>query len=137
MTRAIRPTLLLLLVAAAITMALLLTGVLGSSGPTPAGAATASQQTRTHPVKRHTARHHSKTTRAHSKTTRTAQTADTDNVQSGDQTAPDNPSGENESAGENENASEPAGEAQPGHEDPQGQQVDHQCPPDCAPGELP
>jgi hypothetical protein len=84
-------------------MALLLTGVLGGSGPSPAGAAS----------------------------TRTSQTADRDSVQSGDQSAPETASGENESG------NEPAGEAKPGHEDPQGEQVDHQCPPDCAPGELP
>jgi type IV secretory pathway TrbL component len=123
MTRAIRPTLLLLLAAAAITIALLFTGVLGGAGPTPAGAASAKQ------------------TRAHSNT---AQSADTDNVQSGDQSAPDNTAGENgnespgnETAGENGSSNEPAGEAQPGHEDPQGEQVDHQCPPSCAPGEQP
>jgi hypothetical protein len=68
MTRAIRPALLPLLAAAAITMALLLTGVLGGSGPTAAGAAAASHPARTHHAKRHTARHHSKTTRAHGKT---------------------------------------------------------------------
>jgi hypothetical protein len=44
-----------------------------------------------------------------------------------------------EQAGKAEGAPEPAGEAQPGHEDPAGQNVDHQCPPNCdtAAGEVP
>jgi len=40
MARAIRPTILLALATGAIVLALLLTGVLGGAGPSPAGAAT-------------------------------------------------------------------------------------------------
>jgi hypothetical protein len=122
MTRPIRPAVLALLVAGAILMAMLLTGVLSGSGPASAGAAAR----RTHHGQNHTAHKAQRT-----------QTADTDNVQSGDQSAPDNGGAESESAGENESAGEPAGEAGPGHEDPQGEQVDHRCPASCAPGEQP
>jgi len=105
MAKVIRPSVLALLAAAAIVLALMLTGVLGGAGPSPADAATA-HKTRTH---------HSRTHRA----------------------AEEQQSAESESSGESESATEPAGEAQPGHEDAQGQLVDHQCPPACAPGELP
>jgi hypothetical protein len=124
MARAIRPTVLLALATGAIILTLLLTGVLGGSGPAPAGAATAK---RSH----HARTHHARTQhpRAHK-----AQTTENDGEANG---AENESATENESAGENESAAEPAGEAQPGHEDAQGQQVDHQCPPDCAAGELP
>jgi hypothetical protein len=105
MARVIRPSVLALLAAAAIIMALMLTGVLGGAGPSPAGAATA-YKSGTHNSRAHRA-------------------------------AAEQQAAESESAGENESAAEPAGEAQPGHEDPESGQVDHQCPPDCAPGELP
>ncbi len=43
---------------------------------------------------------------------------------------------EGESGGENEGGdnSEPPGEPQPGHEDPPGQDVNHECPPNCDTG---
>ncbi len=97
MAKVIRPSL-LLLIAAAITIALLLTGVLGGSGPTSAGAASARTPARTHHAQRHATKKHTARHATKKHTARSAQTGDTDNVQAGDQNAPDNPSGENENA---------------------------------------
>ena len=127
MTTTLRSTLLLVLAAAAIAMALLITGALGGASPSSAGAATVRHQAATGAE---------------------ATGPDTDNVQAGDQSAPDSPSEPAESATEASPASEASGAeglsaepacgaATPGHEDPQGSNVDHQCPPACAPGELP
>jgi hypothetical protein len=65
-------------------------------------------------------------------------TADTDNVQQGDQSAPDTTAeqaGEKASGAESELRTEPEqgqpGEPAVGHEDPAGQDVDHECAGDC------
>lgn len=121
MTRAIRPTLLLLLAAVAIAAMLLITGAL-RNGPAVAGAATRHHQAvhRTHAAK-HRATH----------AARAAAAADTESADGETADAPDAPD-----AGE-QASSEPAGETADGHQDAQGEQVDHQCPPDCADGETP
>lgn len=55
--------------------------------------------------------------------------ADTDNVQSGDQTSPDNNTGDNSQESDGTDS----------HQDAAGENVDHQCPPNCdtANGEQP
>jgi hypothetical protein len=65
-------------------------------------------------------------------------TADTDNVQQGDQSAPDTKAeqaGEKEGGAESELGTEPEqgqpGEPAVGHEDPAGQDVNHECTGDC------
>jgi hypothetical protein len=73
---------------------------------------TASAKTKTHHAKKHARKHHA---RAH---TRAAQSA----TENGESSA---------EAPESGSSSEPAG----GHED--AGNADHQCPPDCAPGEQP
>jgi hypothetical protein len=64
--------------------------------------------------------------------------SDPDNVQSGDQTTPDQPaaSSESESNSESESSSDNSEQGQPGepavgHQDPPGQNVDHQCDGNC------
>jgi hypothetical protein len=108
MTKVIRPSLLLVLTAAAITMALLLAGVLGGQ-PAPVGAATKRPHARTHQARVHQARH-----------ARRSQAT-----------------GGKETAGEGESAGESDADGPGGHQDPPGENIDHQCPPDCAPGEQP
>lgn len=64
--------------------------------------------------------------------------SDSDNIQSGDQTAPDQPSSssESESSPESESSTDSSEQGQPGepavgHEDAPGQNVDHQCDGNC------
>ena len=118
MSRVIPPMARALLGAAGILLVMLLAGVF-SPGLANAGGATAKHGV--HHPERHAARQH----RASA-----AQTGTTDTAQS------ETPGTQTESAGES-GTPEPAGDAQPAHEDPEGEEVDHQCPPDCAPGELP
>jgi hypothetical protein len=144
-----RPMLFVLLVGTALLVAMLMFGVGGDSqAASPAVAKAATAQTGSQAKgQQPEVRAHGRDARAHSrksrhsgrKAARRSQTTagDSGDNQSGDQTTPDNPSSEQENGGENEGAAEPPGEAQPGHEDPDGQNVQHECPPDCAPGELP
>jgi hypothetical protein len=104
-----------LLVAAGAVLALVLAMTLGS----------ASAAVHRHNV--HHARHH-----VAQRTTDPAGPADGDNVRSGDQTTPDNPSGETASEGESNIESEQGqpGEPANGHQDAGGN-VDHQCDGNC------
>ena len=123
MARAIRPTILLALATGAIVLALLLTGVLGGAGPSPAGAATKGATERA------------------GESAEPAGESESATEPAGESESATEPAGESatEPAGESESesATEPAGESQPGHQDAQGEQVDHQCPPACTAGEQP
>jgi hypothetical protein len=108
-----------LFIIAVVTAALVLALMASLGGPSSAPSPAQAAKQRVHKVKK------GKQHRSSKRQDATSSQAATD---------PDEPAG----GGESESQSpEPAGEAQPGHEDPPGQNVDHRCPPDCAPGELP
>jgi hypothetical protein len=120
-----RTTLLALLVGAALLTAMLMFGSGQSATPDAASAATA-QSTKTVAKKATKAKSkaHSKKLRHRSaKAKRIAATTTTD--------AP----GAETGAPEIESSTEPPGEPADGYEDPAGQDVQHECPPACGPGE--
>jgi membrane protein involved in colicin uptake len=94
----------------------------GSSGPTPADAK----------ARHHAVRHHAP--RAHRSQAAEPQAADTDNVQEGDQTAPDTGKGAEPKSSEGESTAEPAGDTT---RDTATSGGAHECPPSCDPGETP
>jgi hypothetical protein len=96
----------------------LLTAVNQQGGGSPAQAAS---KQRVHTKAHRAAKHRHKAKAKHR--ARTAQAAEQPGAESGTET----PGAES--------GTEPAGEAPDGYEDPNGQNVDHQCPPDCGPGE--
>jgi dihydrodipicolinate synthase/N-acetylneuraminate lyase len=116
-----RTTLVVLLAGVALLMAMLMFG--GAQGAAP-GTAQAAPAKSSHATaksnKSKAARSHQARAKSHRAAVRASRTAATT---------------EQESTSETESGTEPPGEPADGYEDPAGQDVQHECPPACGPGE--
>ena len=129
MVTARRTTLVVLLVGAAFLIAMLMFGAGQRGAPDVAKAATAQGNSHSSTA-RHTAKAVKAKARAHKARTSHRRTAKAKRIAA----TTDTPGGETPGS-ETESSTEPAGEPADGYEDPAGQDVQHECPPDCGPGE--
>jgi hypothetical protein len=135
MVTARRTTLVVLLVGAAFLMAMLMFGASQRGAPDVAKAATA-QNNSQGAAARHSAKAVKANARAHKARVHKARASRRGTAKAQRVAAPaaDTP-GSEAPGSETESSTEPAGEPPDGYEDPAGQDVQHECPPDCGPGE--
>jgi hypothetical protein len=129
MVTAWRTTLVVLLVGAAFLMAMLMFGA-GQRGARDVAKAATAQNNSQGAATRHSAKAVKAKARAHKARASRRGTAKPQRI-----AAPADTPGSEAPGSETESSTEPAGEPADGYEDPAGQDVQHECPPDCGPGE--